>query len=68
MIDIGKNVAVKLRIGYMVRQVESLFPSVMTAFNRLYPSQLYMLLTDISQTMKSSFLPETLTCSLDITA
>jgi len=37
MIDIGKNVAVKLRIGYMVRQVESLFPSVMTAFNRLYP-------------------------------
>ena len=37
MIDIGKNVAVKLRVGYMVRQVESLFPSVMTAFNRLYP-------------------------------
>ena len=30
MIDIGKNVAVKLRIGYMVRQVESLFPSVLT--------------------------------------
>ena len=32
MIDIGKNVAVKLQIGYMVRQMEALFPSVMTEF------------------------------------
>lgn len=37
MIDIGKNVAVKLQIGYMVRQMEALFPSVMTEFNQLYP-------------------------------
>lgn len=37
MIDIGKNVAIKLKIGYMVRQVETLFPSVMTEFNKLYP-------------------------------
>ena len=37
MIDIRKNVAVRLRIGYMVRQVESLFPTVMTKFNKLYP-------------------------------
>ena len=57
MIDIGKNVAVKLRVGYMVRQVES----------DCIHSQLYMPLTDISQTMKSSFLPVTLICSLDIT-
>ncbi len=37
MIDMGKNVAVKLKIGYMVRQMETLFPSVMTEFNSLYP-------------------------------
>lgn len=37
MIDMGKNVAVKLKIGYMVRQMEALFPSVMTEFNSLYP-------------------------------
>lgn len=68
MIDIGKNVAVKLRIGYMVRQVESLFPSVILHLTDCIHSQLYMPLTDISQTMKSSFLPVTLICSLDITA
>lgn len=37
MIDISKNVALKLRIGYMVRQVEALFPDVMTAFHEHYP-------------------------------
>ena len=37
MIDISKNVALKLRIGYMVRQVEALFPNVMTAFHECYP-------------------------------
>ena len=30
MQDIGKNVAVKLNIGYMVRQIATLFPAVMT--------------------------------------
>ena len=37
MQDIGKNVAVKLNIGYMVRQIATLFPAVMTEFHRLYP-------------------------------
>lgn len=37
MIDIGKNVAIKLNIGYMVRQISTLFPTVMTEFLKLYP-------------------------------
>lgn len=37
MIDIGKNVAIKLNIGYMVRQISTLFPTVMTEFHKLYP-------------------------------
>ena len=61
MIDIGKNVAVKLQIGYMVRQMEALFPSVMTEFN-----QLYMLLMDICLILKKSLSVETLICFLDI--
>ena len=57
MIDIGKNVAVKLQIGYMVRQMEALFPSVMTEFNQLYPQSV----------LKKSLSVETLICFLDIT-
>ena len=66
MIDIGKNVAVKLQIGYMVRQMEALFPSVMTEFSCIH-SQLYMLLMDICLILKKSLSVETLICFLDIT-
>ena len=49
MQDIGKNVAVKLNIGYMVRQIATLFPAVMTEFHRLYPQSVVMPSTVISQ-------------------
>ncbi len=67
MIDIGKNVAVKLQIGYMVRQMEALFPSVMTEFNQLYPQSVVYAVDGHLSDLKKSLSVETLICFLDIT-
>ena len=48
MQDIGKNVAVKLNIGYMVKQIATLFPAVMTEFTDSIHSLLSMPSTVIS--------------------
>lgn len=40
MSDIKKNVAIKLRIGYLIRQVNFLFPSVMSDFNKKHPQSI----------------------------